>query len=388
MAVTFSPIPLTGAPFPREEYEARQQRVLAAIEKAGLDAIAVTANGHQEYLSGYDGYGGYFAPFPLILAPGHPPTYVVRKYDEEAVRAQSCIEEIVPYAQQGDFAKAWASVLRRYGLERARVGLELGCWNLAPKDVGALQTELPDVHVVDASRIVASVAAVKTDREIEVMRRSMALTDLAVQTFQRSLREGVTESEVAVAVDSAIRTAGGTVETRQCTLLFGARTRLPHGTPANHPLHRDEPAFTEVGGVSQGYAAGLCRSAVLGRHRGAEMLHAVAQEALEAALQTIKAGVKAGAVDAAVRTVIERAGRAEGFRHRTGYQTGVGWTERGNLSLEPSSDDVLEAGMTVHLPIILFQPGEYGLGCSENVLVTEAGAEILSRTPHTLYIAD
>ena len=43
MAVTFSPIPLTGAPFPREEYEARQQRVLAAIEKAGLDAIAVTA---------------------------------------------------------------------------------------------------------------------------------------------------------------------------------------------------------------------------------------------------------------------------------------------------------------------------------------------------------
>jgi Xaa-Pro dipeptidase len=118
------------------------------------------------------------------------------------------------------------------------------------------------------------------------------------------------------------------------------------------------------------------------------MLHAVAQEALEAALQTIKAGVKAGAVDAAVRTVIERAGRAEGFRHRTGYQTGVGWTERGNLSLEPSSDDVLEAGMTVHLPIILFQPGEYGLGCSENVLVTEAGAEILSRTPHTLYIAD
>jgi hypothetical protein len=31
------------SPFPREEYEARQQRVLAAIEKAGLDAIAVTA---------------------------------------------------------------------------------------------------------------------------------------------------------------------------------------------------------------------------------------------------------------------------------------------------------------------------------------------------------
>ena len=72
---------------------------------------------------------------------------------------------------------------------------------------------------------------------------------------------------------------------------------------------------------------------------------------------------------------------------RTGYQTGINWSERGNLSLEPGSTDVLEPGMTFHMPIILFQEGEYGLGCSENVVVTERGAEILSSTPHSLYRA-
>ena len=55
MAVTYSSIPVTGTPFPREEYEERQRRVLAAMEQAGLDGLAVTAYGHQEYLGGYDG---------------------------------------------------------------------------------------------------------------------------------------------------------------------------------------------------------------------------------------------------------------------------------------------------------------------------------------------
>jgi len=385
MAVTYTPIPLTGTPFPREEYEGRQRRVLTAMEQAGLDGLAVTAYGHQQYLGGYDGYGGYFAPFPLVLALGRPPTYVVREYDEDAARAESCITEIVSYTQQGDFASALAGVLRRFGLERGRVGLELGCWNLAPADVTALQTELPDMKIVDATRLVASVAAVKTERELETMRQSMALTDVAVQTFQRSLREGVTELEASHAVDSAITTAGGSI--RPYTLLFGARTRLPHGRPAAHPLHRDDPAFTELAGVQNGYAAGLCRSAVLGRHPGAEALHRLAEEALEAGLAAIKAGVTAGEVDTTVRKVIERAGRPEVFRHRAGYQTGINWSERGNLSLEPNSRDVLEAGMTLHLPIILFQAGEYGLGCSENVVVMETGAEILSKTAHTLYRA-
>lgn len=126
---------------------------------------------------------------------------------------------------------------------------------------------------------------------------------------------------------------------------------------------------------------------MLGRHPGAEALHRLAEEALEAGLAAIKAGVTAGEVDTAVRRVIERAGRPEVFRHRAGYQTGINWSERGNLSLEPNSRDVLEAAMTLHLPIILFQAGEYGLGCSENVVVTETGAEILSKTAHTLYRA-
>ncbi|UVK48706.1 Xaa-Pro peptidase family protein (plasmid) [Mesorhizobium sp. AR07] len=385
MATTFSAIPLTGIPFPKSEYERRQNKVLEAMARAELDALLVTAHGHLQYLTGYNGRGGYFAPFPLILVPGRTPTYVVREYEVAAVRADSCIDEIVGYTHQYDFAKVCADVLKRYGLQGRRIGLELGCWNLAPADVSALQVQLPDIKVADATRLVASVAAVKTELELKAMRDAMAMTDLAVRTFQRSLREGVTETEVFLTIEAEVKKAGGEIRTPSTTLVFGERTRLPHGGPTRHPIRNNEPAMVEIGGAKYGYAAGLVRGAVLGRHPETESLHDLSVEALEAAIAVIKPGATAGEVDAAGRKVIERSGRPKVSRHRAGYQTGINWTERGNISLEPGADDILESGMTLHLPYNLFGESGYLFGTSEHVLVTERGAEILSRTPHTLY---
>lgn len=384
MATTSSAIPFTCIPFPRSEYENRQNKVLEAIERAGLDALLVTAHGHLRYLTGYDGMGGYFMPFPLILAPGRVPTYVVREYEVNGVRTESCIDEIVGYVQQQDFVKVCADVLRRYGLESRRVGFELGCWNLAPADVSALQGQLVGMKIVDATRLVASVSVVKSELEIKAMRDAMAMTDLAVRTFQESLTDGVTEAEVAAAIHGAVRKAGGD-DVRLVSLGFGERNKLPHGKPTRNAIRNNEPAMIEVGGTKHAYAAGLVRSAMLGRHPETESLYSLAEEALEAALAAIKPGVTAGKVDAAGRKVIERHGRPEVFRHRTGYQIGINWGERGNLSLEPGAGELLQAGMTLHLPFILFSESDYLFGCSENVLVTESGHEILSRTPHTLY---
>ncbi|MFB9984532.1 M24 family metallopeptidase [Mesorhizobium kowhaii] len=386
MTTTLSPIPLTGTPFPKTEYERRQKKVVETMERTGLDALVVTDHAHLQYLSGYNGRGGYFAPFLLIFVPGKQPTYVVREYEVASVRAESCIEEIIPYTQQNEFPKVSADVLRKYGVHCKRVGFELCCWHVAPADVGAIQAQLPDLKVIDATRLVASVAAVKSDLELALVRKLMVMTDAAVRTFQTSLRAGATETEVAAAIGDEIEKGGGALA-RGLTLVFGERTRLPHGSPADFPIRDGEPAMFEGGAMKDGYAIGVVRSAVLGRHPETEALHDVSVEALEAAIAAIKPGITAHEVDAATRKVIEKSGRQHIFRHRTGYQTGINWSERGSLSLEPDAKDVLQAGMTLHMPIILFSENGYLIGASEHVLVTDSGAEILSQTPHTLHYA-
>ncbi|RWH38072.1 MAG: aminopeptidase P family protein [Mesorhizobium sp.] len=387
MTNTHSSVPLTALPFPIGEYERRQVRVFEAIERAKLDALVVTAHGHLQYLIGYDGAGGYFMPFALVLVPGQKPTFVVREYELGSVRAGSCAEEIILYREQFDFAPVCANTIRRSGLAGRRIGLELGCWNLASADVSALQAQLADTNFADATRLVATVAAVKTDLELDVMRFAMAMTDVAIGTFQHSLNEGVTEMEVAENIDREVEKAGGVVQATSSTLLFGERTKLSHGTPKHHPIRNNEPAFLEIGGVKNGYACGLVRSALLGRHAETELLHELSVEVLEAVISAIKPGVTAGEVDAVGRQVLKRHGCPEFLNHRVGYQTGIRWVERGNISLEPGATDLLEPNMTLHMPIILCGESGYLFGTSEHVLVTERGAEILSRTPHTLYRA-
>ena len=386
MSNTSSEVLSTGLPFPIIEYERRLRKVFEAMERANLDALLVTAHGNLQYLSGYNGRGAYFMPFPLILVPGQEPTLVVREFDLRSVRSSSWIADIVPYREQTDFASVCADAIRKFGLT-GRVGLELGCWNLAPADVNALQAELPHLKFGDASRLVATVAAVKTKMELDVMRSAMQMTDLAVRVFQKSLEEGITEAEVAANIEREVCQAGGAVPVASSTLVFGERTKLPHGSPKNNAIRNNEPAFLELAGVQSGYECGLVRSAILGRHAETESLHELSVEVLEAVISAIRPGATAGEVDAAGREVLKRHGCPALLNHRVGYQTGINWVERGYISLEPGAEDILEPNMTLHMPIILCGESGYLFGTSEHVLVTEQGSEILSSTPHTLYHA-
>ncbi|APO69826.1 Xaa-Pro aminopeptidase protein (plasmid) [Rhizobium gallicum] len=360
--------------------------MFAAIEQAKLDALLVTSHVHLEYLTGYSGMGGYFAPFPLIMVPGRAPIFVARLYEIASVRAESCIDEIIPYTHEKDFAKVCADVLRGFGLQAGSVGFELGCWNLAPADVSALEAQLPDMKVADATRLVARVAAVLSDLELQAMRDAMAMTDVAVRTFQQSLREGITEAEVEALVREKVKLAGGAMS-QYVFMVFGERLKLPHGTPTDYPLAINQPAVFESGGSKRGYDCGVLRGAVLGRHAEAEFLHNLSAEAIDAAIAVIKPGTIASEVDAAARKVIERSGNSQAFRHRTGYQTGIRWNDRGDISLDPTSTDILQVGMTFHMPVFLFGKSGYIFGTGEHVLVTERGAEILSGTPRTLFFA-
>jgi Xaa-Pro dipeptidase len=376
-------IPGTGIPFALSEYRRRLDAAIAKFDSFAIDAVVATSPTSLRYLTGYDGTGAYFAPFPVIVTPTGEPTYVARILDEDAIRAEGWIDDILTYTHEGEFAPAWAEALRSHNLGGARLGLELGSWNLSPADVSALQSRLPELRIVDATRLIPSVAAIKSPDEIDVMRAAMALTDIAIEKFYDFIRPGATELEAAEAIDHAITEAGGL--TRLVSLLFGTRTALPHGKPSTYQLDRNQPAIIEVGGVKSGYAGGLMRSAVLGRHVQAEALHEVAEDALAAGIAAIRPGVQLGDVDAAARRVVADAGKSATFAHRLGYQIGIGWLERGYLSIEPGAKDVVETGMTFHLPVILFEGGQFSTGVSQTVVVTESGAEPLSSTSPALY---
>lgn len=373
----------TRPTFSDAEYRRRWQAVADRLDAHGLDGMAVTGPLNVPYLAGYDDCGTWPSPVIVTVDTASDPVFVAREYDADTIRAESRIPRVVTFIGDDDHTRVWADALVGVGLERGRLGIDPGTYGATPADIAALQRLLPELQIIDATSLINHVTAVKSAEEVAVMRQAMAYTRVGIETFHAALHEGADEQEVWNHMQRTM-VAAGSERDDAFTLLLGQRTSRPHSASAPNRMQMGDVAFTEVGGQWQGYFAGLCRTAILGRNEPAKELYAIAREALEAALAVIRPGVTSGEIDRACRGVIQRAGRSETFRHRSGYAIGFRWTGRGNISLHPSGTDVIEEQMTLHLPIILFQQGQFGVGVSETVLVTADGAEALSGLPRDL----
>jgi Xaa-Pro dipeptidase len=137
--------------------------------------------------------------------------------------------------------------------------------------------------------------------------------------------------------------------------------------------------FSELSGAILRYHAPLIRTFVLGRNEDAERAYQVAEDSLHAALDKMHPGVTTGEVDHACRSVIAKAGYADKFLLRTGYQVGIDWVLRGSVSLMPGGRDELVPGMTFHVRPVLQDSGRFSVGCSETAVVTDTGVRMLSR---------
>jgi Xaa-Pro aminopeptidase/Xaa-Pro dipeptidase len=129
-----------------------------------------------------------------------------------------------------------------------------------------------------------------------------------------------------------------------------------------------------------GYWTDITRTYVMGEHtdRHQEMFRAVL-EARDAALAAIRPGVKASAVDAAAREVIEKHGFRDRFKHQTGHGVGFGAIDPHALPrIHPKSDDVLETGMVFNIEPAIYREGFGGVRQCEMVAVTDSGAELLT----------
>jgi Xaa-Pro dipeptidase len=162
---------------------------------------------------------------------------------------------------------------------------------------------------------------------------------------------------------------------------------MGHTTWSGRILKEGDTFYMEVPASIKRYHAITTRTVSVGPPSGKiQKVADVVIKAQEAAIDAMKPGAAAGDVDKACRSVIEKAGYGEYFRHRTGYTTGIDWVQNRGINLVPGSTMQLRAGMTFHIiPICMFF-GEGAVGISDTVLVTEEGAEVLTGLDRKLYI--
>ncbi len=384
----------------------RQARVLAAMSAAGLDAIVVGSPSEVLLLAGYwPVMGGSVA---VVSREGT--RFLVLPEDEVHLAEAMTSATLVPYkpaekdrltlpmeALVHALSAPLASALRQIGLGRATVGLPAGrimqpASYLAQVEFRAALAEAvrqmePDAAYPDCAAALASLQAVKTPSELARMRAAAEVASDGFRAVEQWLEPGLREAEVAAHVHAAFASSPRAEAFERSYGSFfcmsGPNAALASAAYAHtrqRRLERGDLVMIHANTCADGLWTDLTRTYTVRppvpRH---VQMRAAIDEARSAALQAIRPGASASAVDRAARTVMERHGLGEAFKHATGHGVGFAAANPDALPrIHPQSPDVLEPGMTFNIEPAAYFDGYGGMRHCDVVAVTDAGPDVLS----------
>lgn len=372
------------------DYEGRLSRVREAMRERGIALMYLRRGANLFYLTGIkrkgpeltdsNSYGDYIHGAYITLTGGI--TIVAPRMGASGWRKQ--IEEKpwitrIRILDESERPKeTLREVIGQLNMRGKGVAIEARAW---AQTVLLFRQVMPYSKLSNASEIIEPMRMIKDSDEIEVMKRAGEITDRVYGKVVDGLERGMSEIDVANAIDYEFRKQGAEYN----SFVTGVRFRSP-----NHPWalgeSPDKPRLLEDGDtisfdfgcVYQGYCSDFGRTVYVGEPPAkVREIHEIVMTAQTTAIEQMRAGeLTCEQLDSVARGIIERAGYGENFVHRLGH--GIGLTVHEPPYLYIPDDTPLAEGMTftVEPSVLLF--GEWSARVEDVVLVTKTGGVTFS----------
>lgn len=345
---------------------------LAAVPRDGEASLLVPEHEAEEASAVWD---GDLRTFPAIRHDGPPTGAVIERHLRALADEHDAAGGVVGF--EGSF-------------ETVAPGSIFG----EPNAVGLpTQTLLKDVFGTDRLRDftepLEAMRAVKTDEELERIRRTNEIAVFGLNAFKESAVPGATEIDVMAAVEHAITTKGHGYNGARwvhgfCTVYSGhdLADGWKYWRARPRRIEEGDAVMLELGTVADGYWSDHTRTVVAGKaNRRLREAHQAVMAAVKAGFEVARPGATGGEVDRASREACAAAGFTQ-FPHHTGHGTGFRYHES-RPQLVPDGAHVLDAGN-----VIITEPGIYGpelnggVRHEDNAVVTADGAVVLATTDY------
>jgi Xaa-Pro dipeptidase len=362
-------------PISVEERTARIGRAQKLMAEAGLDAVVMAAGSSLQYFTGAE-WSNSERFFGAVLPREGEPGWVTPAFERRRAEEQIHIGADIRAWQEHESPYALVAGILRDRQATGRIGIEETMPFVFADEIGRA---VPGSRVQSATPVTAGCRMIKDEHELALMRRACEITVAAHRAVFASLREGITQAEVARLSSEAHKRLG---MTGGSLVLFGADAAFPHGTTKPQPLKKGAVVLIDGGGRLHGYASDITRTGIFGApptDRQRKIWDAV-RRAQDAAFKAARPGAECQAVDAAARKVVEEAGFGSDyaqFTHRLGHGIGMDgheWTYlvRGNTTK-------LDPGMCFSDEPGIYIPGELGIRHEDIIFITADGAQNMTK---------
>ncbi len=403
-----------------------RSRAKRLMTEQGLDALVLAQPESIKYATGaFPGVATYWrhagAAFVMVPHDG-PMTAIVGDLQVETFKLQSQIEDVRSHSiwvetgrfdGQADIASAIVSSdvakgkpirqtrpaqydarvsiallrdsLAEHGVLNARIGMELGF--VAVRDFPIFNEVMPQVTWIDATNLVERLRAIKSPREIEILRTAAKLAGTGLDALLQNLTLGMDAARMteiwrdAALAEAKLRGLSPT-PTTWAYIAVGGDGFAPGG-----PARKGDLIKIDVGCVIEGYSSDGGRTAVLG-HAGpaARKVYDALRKSFDAGLALLRPGVALGDVYRAVATTMWDAGFSTYGRGHFGHGVGASiWSEEWPF-ISADATSMAEPGMVLAFETPYYIKGLGGFIIEDQILITETGTEVMAPSSRDLIL--
>ena len=388
--------------FPLEEYQARLDKLIAGMQRYGMDAILLSSKENTRYFSGLQSIvwdSKIAVPGFLIVTADGQMTIVSSTSNQPAVKVTAVLDDdcLLAYSRTNEagfpdtFPKAVVYALEKFGVKNGRLGMEIGTGfrvQMSDADRNAIMGMIPDAKIVDAAPLLWEIRRIKSPLEVEAIRRSCAINVAAYKKGCESIVCGKTTEEARYRTMAAECHHQGA----EAMLPLGIRCGQERYSQGNCPpskrvigLKEGEMMLIDGGPCYMGYYSDIIRQAVSGKPSARQQeIYDIAVEGNNLGLSLIRPGVPVREVCKTVDDFFASKGmdaynRCKGWM---GHGLGLDVHELPTISMD--CDAILEPGMVMALEPELFNAELGVFGIEQNFVVTETGYELLTPAPQEL----
>lgn len=371
--------------FSKDEFRQRLDKAQFLMREQGMDLMLLTAEPEVRYFSGFftQFWLSPTRPWFLLIPDRGYPVAVIPEIGEVVMR-KTWVRDIRTWSspQPADEGISLLSdTINEMVGGKAVIGLSKGhesVIRMPLNDLESLRTQLPGMRWMNCTPLIRELRMEKSPAEVAKIRH---ICQIASDTFDQA-RDLF---EIGQPLDSVFRAF-------KIAMLQNGADDVPYlvggagqggysdviSPPSQVPIEAGDILMLDTGSTFEGYYCDFDRNFAFGQASdAAKRAYQTLYQATEAGLAIARPGATCAQVYQAMQSVIEQAGGGAGGVGRMGHGLGMQLTEwPSNMA---SDHTVITANM-----VLTLEPS-MGLGDGkimvheENILITDSGAEMLSR---------
>ena len=385
--------------FSKDEYKDRLKKVQLSMQKKGIELLISQDTSNINYLTGYDAWSFYYSQCVIVHINSEEPICFIRAQDAGGAYLKTYLksENIVVYDEK--YIHAWPShpydalvnLLKKNKWDKLNIGVEMDAHYFTAYCYEKLKQNLPNAKIKDSERLVNWVRVIKSDQEIDFMKKAAVISENAMRTAMDIINPGVRQCDAVAEIQKTLfkgtQDYGGEYASITTLLPTGKGTSASHLTASDEKFVNGEATVVELSGTYKRYHAPMARTVNLGKpeQKKIDAMNAT-NEALEAGISVSKPGNTANDVAKKFWEILDKYKIKK--ESRTGYSIGIGyppdWGEH-TLNISKGDMTILKPNICYHM-IAVMQFGDWGVEASESIRITEQGNELLCNFPRDLYI--